>query len=99
SLRRSTLDAHSDMASASCGDKALRGIDGPDGVGPQTPDQLDRQRSRTAADIERTLTGCDARELGKPWGQRRRVPAHESGVLVGPDAEAHAPNLRCRSRR
>src|SRR5439155_15153703 len=89
----------SGVAGASCCDEAFRGIDGPDGVGPQTPDELGRQRPGTAADIEHALTGCDARELGETRGQRYRVPAHESVVLVRPDAEAHLGTRRRRTRR
>lgn len=75
-------------------DKLLRRIDGADGGRSQPPGQFPGQRTRTAADIEHPLTGGDASELGEPGRQRRRIPAHEPVVLVGPSAEAHTSNLR-----
>ena len=87
-LRHSLLHLHACAANANCCHELLRGIDARDRVRPQPPDQLCRQRPGAAADVEHALTGCDARELGEPRGERQRVPAHEPVVLVGPDVEA-----------
>src|SRR5438270_1088691 len=90
-LRRGTLHLHPNMAMANCFNKLFRGIDRPDRVSPQPPDQLSRQRPGTAADVQASLTTRDSGEFGKPRGQRHRITAHEPVVLVRTDVEALVP--------
>ena len=74
-------------------DEGLRGIDGRHGRRSQPPDQLARERTRTAPDVEHALAGLDSREIGEQRGERHRVPAHEPVVCVSRDDEAHRRNL------
>jgi hypothetical protein len=92
-LRRGASHGHPGVALSSCCDEGFRRIDGRHGGGSQSRNQLARQCPRAAADIEHTLTGRDPREIGERWGERHRIPAHESVVRVSPDGEAHERNL------
>ena len=95
-LRRGAVHADSGVALSSRGNEGLRGIDGRHVVRSQPPDQLGRECAGAAADIEHSLTRVHCSEIGESRGERRRVPAHESVVLIGPDGEAHRWNLRSR---
>ena len=95
-LGDTALNLDPGMATPSGRDKQLRGVNGTDRASPEPCDQLPRQRARAAADIEHSLTGDDARELGEPGRQRYRIPAHEPVVLIRPSGEAHARESRGR---
>lgn len=92
-LCRSTLDSQSGIAGGDCRGKTIRGIDRAHSFGRKPPDQLARQRPRTAANVEHMLTRSDARKFCEPRRQRRRLPAHEPIVLLSTDAEAHHASL------
>ena len=70
-------------------DEALRRIDGAHGRRSHPPDELGRQRTRTATDIHHPLSVADGGEVREQWGKRPGVPAHEAVVGVGTDVEAH----------
>ena len=64
-----------------------RGIDGGDVIGTEPPDQLGRQRSSPAADIDGSLAHRDPRELRHLRREEGRVPPHELVVRVRGDFE------------
>ena len=91
-LGRRALDRDSRVAFADGVDERLGRIDGRHGFLAEPLDQLRRQRTRSAADVEHAaFRPC---EVGEQRRQRHRVPAHEPVVRLGGDGEGHAPNLR-----
>lgn len=90
----SRLRPYSGIATANRRNKALRGIDRPNGVGPQAPAQFGHKSPGTAAHVDHSLTRLDPREVRKPRRQPRRVATHESVVLLSPNAEAHTASVR-----
>ncbi len=66
-LGRGTLHVDAWVALSSCCDEGLRRIDGGHGGRSQPRDQLDRERTRSTADIEHSLTGSNGREI-RDWG-------------------------------
>lgn len=83
------LHAQPGVALPSRRDERLRRIHRRHGRRPEPPDQLDRERARTAANVEHALTGRYRREVGELGRKRHRVSAHEPVVRVGRYSEAH----------
>ena len=88
-----TLDLDPGMATRGGRDKQLRGSTAQTAPAPSRVTSSCVSGARAAADIEHSLTGDDARELGEAGHQRYRIPAHEPVVLIRPSGEAHARNL------
>ena len=67
-------------------------VDGDDVRRADRCDELGRERTRPAPDVEHALAGLDAREVRHLRRQQDRVATHEPVVRLGGDIEAHRPN-------
>ena len=74
-------------------DERLRRIDGGDRVRADAPDQLGRERTRAAADVEDALPVRDAREVRELRGELDGVDAHKAVIRLGRHREAHLEEI------
>src|SRR4029079_15467722 len=75
------------------GDERRRGIDRRDGRGAESVDQLGRERTRPAPDIEHTLARLDAGEVRQLSCQEGRIAPHEAVVGFRGDGKGHTGTL------
>jgi hypothetical protein len=92
-LRRAKSHVDAGMTVSGRRDEGLGRINSRNEVRSQPPYQLGSESAWTAADVERSLTSRDRREIGKLWGQQQRVAAHEAVVRISRSEEAHRANL------
>ena len=88
-LRGGEPHVHTGVSLARRFDERLRRIGGRHRVRAKPPDQLGRQRTRPAADVDHALAALDAGEVGELRGQLHGKPAHEAVVGLCGDVEAH----------
>jgi hypothetical protein len=88
-LRRTKSHVDAGVTVSGRRDERLGRINSRNEVRSQPLYQLGGESAWAAADVERSLTSRDPREIGKLRGQQHRVAAHEAVVRISPSEEAH----------
>jgi len=82
-------DSDAGMTRSSGRDERFGRIDGGHAIGSESGDELGRERTGPASDVEDALTWLHAGQVGKLWGQLPGVAPHEAELCLGGDVEAH----------
>src|SRR5947207_13915490 len=96
-LRGGEPDVDAGMALASGTDKGVGRVDRGDLLGANATNELRGERTGSTADVENTLTGSNAGEVGKLRREQPRPGSHESVVRLSGHIEAHAADLGVRA--